>query len=511
MHEILTSQDIEAFFKEGKREVVIGDNAIVTAIACEIADRLGIKLIMAREKAGLNAFHEFPNVTEEIIDLLIKNGKLVIPGLGIVKGDLLVHNGKIVGLMSSSKIAAKRIIDADDRYVIPGVVDPHVHLGLFQPLDMEMKSELKSALVGGITTVGLFLGGEDSHLPKIRQVERYLEESAEADIFLHACIMNRIQLDEIDEYLASGISSFKFYMCGIPGLIGEVTDDFLLEAFKRLSEKKGAIAVVHAENGPAVKWATEKMKHINVKTLQEWSNTHPVWAEVEAIERATLFAEVTGIPIYFVHISSQEGLNAVRRFKQKKLRVFAETTSPYLTLNFETTKIGVLGKMSPPIRSLHDSDALWEGCFDGSIDTIGTDNVTLTKREKKVSAGMWEAIPGYPALGTHLSSLLDKGVHQKGFDLVKLVELISTNPAKIFGLFPQKGTLLPGSDADIVILDLDREKTVVPQNLYSRSDFSLFDGERLKGWPLMTIKSGKVIAEDGYYLGEGKGGEVIFR
>jgi len=515
MKKIITSKEIEEYICKGIKEVMISDELIITSIAKEIASKNDVKFIHKSDKVNLNIIYDGQKDIADNdyeVDLLIENGYLVMPGIGIIKNNLSICKDKIVSINAMKNTKAKRVIDAEGKYVIPGIIDPHVHLGIFQPLEVELNSELKSALVGGVTTCGVFANGEESHIEKIKNIEQLLSNSTEEDIFIHVCIMNEKQLNEIDSYIDLGIKSFKFYMCGIPGIINSASDEFLLEAFSRLSKKNNIVTLVHAENEAAVKLFTNNMLREGIENLSDWSKTHPAWGEAEAIERASRYSSIYNLPIYFVHVSSKEGLEAIKNVKRNyKSKIYAETTSPYLTLNNEIRSISVTGKMVPPIRGIKDSNALWEGCMGGTINSIGTDNTTLNKDEKNYYKGIKEAIPGYPTLETHLSSMINEGLNNRGLDLLKIIELMTANPAKIFGIFPQKGTIMPGSDADIVILDIKKDKVVSSDSLYSRANFSLFDNMKLKGWPIMTIKSGKVVAEGGYYIGSETGGKLIKR
>ena len=171
--------------------------------------------------------------------------------------------------------------------------------------------------------------------------------------------------------------------------------------------------------------------------------------------------------------------------------------------------MGAYGKMLPPFREPESRLALWQGIREGLIDTIGTDNVTMTAMEKKFGQGMDGADAGYPALGTHLASVLDEGFFRQEIPLEKLIPMMTMNPAKIFGVYPRKGTLLPGADADIVIVDMEQERRVNPKELLSRSDFSLFQGKTLRGWPVFTIKSGRVVAANGRLVDDTSRGSIL--
>jgi dihydropyrimidinase len=255
---------------------------------------------------------------------------------------------------------------------------------------------------------------------------------------------------------------------------------------------------VHSENRHLVARAREKIYQAlgDRASVVDWSDTHPDIAEEEAVIRLAYLAEKSDVPVYFVHISSRAAINRLTSLKAKNKNLFVETTSPYLTVHRETLP-DLTSKMEPPFRQPEDIEALWKAIENDTIDTVGTDNVTMTKDEKRVKDGLWKALPGYPAIGTHLSVMLNEGVHNRGLSIERMVRLLSTNPARIFGIYPQKGTLVPGSDGDIVIVDIDQSKVVNPVELGSRSDFSLYEGRKLKGWPVMTIKGGIIAAKDG--------------
>jgi dihydropyrimidinase len=213
--------------------------------------------------------------------------------------------------------------------------------------------------------------------------------------------------------------------------------------------------------------------------------------------------------VYIVHLSSVEGVQTVRRLKAEGRRFHVETTSPYLTLSFDTP-LGALAKMVPPIRSAQDREALWAALREGLIDTIGTDHTPMTKAEKRPDPGIWKTMPGYPAVGTHLPSLLHEARRHR-YPLVDLVEKMTANPAKIFGLYPRKGTILPGSDADLIVIDPDREQTVSVALAASRADFALHEGERLVGWPTAVFKSGRLLSAGTAKAGRATGGGYLQR
>ena len=303
------------------------------------------------------------------------------------------------------------------------------------------------------------------------------------------------------------MNSFKVYMCGVPGLFPHQEDGFIIRAMQHLKQLDAdPIICIHAENTSIVDFATEDMQKLSTETLEEWAQSHPNLAEGEAVIRAAYFAQKMDMRTYIVHTSCKESMEALRRIKHKKL--FVETTSPYLTLD-TSSDIGAYGKMLPPFREPESRLSLWEAVREGRIDTIGTDNVTMTSGEKKITEGMEGADAGYPALGTHLASVLNEGFFRQEIPIEKLVPLMTMNPAKIFGVYPSKGTLMPGADADIVLVDMRSSKTADPAKLKSRSDFSLFQGKTLRGWPCGTIKDGKIVAWDGKLTDDTAMGKVL--
>jgi dihydropyrimidinase len=430
--------------------------------------------------------------------LLLKGGHCVIPHQGIFPLDVRIQGTTIDSIGENLSDPQALTVEVRGKVVIPGVIDPHVHLGIFADFDTEIVTETRSALLNGVTTLGLYLGGQDSYLGKLDEIIAKIEKTSLCDVFIHLVILNRRQLEEVPVYYSRyGITSFKTYMCGIPGLIPEVEDDFLLDLMEKVSSLgPEAVLNIHAENYRIVQRATEKLKKARPlsESLVEWERSHPAFAEAEAIQRAAFLSKETGVRVYFVHVSSGKGIHSARELKQKSKNLLFETTSPYLTLDLEQD-LDLLYKMVPPIRSREDQKALWGGLADDTVDTIGSDHTPMSSGQKKTSVNLWDVPPGYPAVGTHLPSLLDRAAGN-GVPLARLVEKMTTSPAKIFGLYPRKGALLPGSDADLVIVDPGLRKEVTPQTAASRSDYCLHQGRTLRGWPVAVIKSGQWVTPD---------------
>lgn len=465
-----------------------------------------------RKLTGEDSSASSPASGELMFDLAVCGGKVVIPDGGVLETDVYVRDGKIALLGSGGSLPAQRTIDARGKYVLPGIIDPHSHMGLFVPLEEDLASETMSAVMGGVTTIGCFLGGQQSHLETFPAIADKVARFSYVDMIPHLVIGNEQQRSEMRLYMDRfGVRSFKLYMNGIPGMIPDVDDGFVLDVFDEIKKSGYHCPVcVHAENRDLVRRATRIGQGMNPQAaVEDYSDTHPVMAEEEAVMRMSYLAEKSGVPVYFVHITSADAVRRLAAIKNQNKLVHVETTSMYLSVCRADERGRNEFKMDPPFRDEKDVEALWQALADGVIDTVGTDNTTITRAEKKADGNMWEAIPGYPAEETHLPALLSEGVIRRGLPLEKLITHITKKPAQIFGVYPQKGTLLPGSDADMVIVDLNKSVTVHAKDLHSRSDFSVFEGRELTGWPVATIKNGRILAENGRFLAPAPEGKLL--
>lgn len=448
------------------------------------------------------------------VELAVINGKVVIPDHGIMETDIYVKDGKIYALGRQTGVRAEQTIDAAGRYVCPGIIDPHTHLGLFAPLPIDMESETRAAIAGGVTTTGVFIGGETSHFQTLAEYNAVMPGHAYTDIVPHFVIGTEEQRQEIPAYSEQlGITSFKLYLNGIPGMIKSVDDDFILDVLEQVKGlNKPGIVCCHAENYHLIARALKRAKEQNPDSydIHHWAQTHPEMAEEEAVMRMGYLAEKTETPVYLVHISSRAGIERLRQLKPFNKYLHVETTSPYLAVTRDDFTSS-LYKMEPPIRSREDQEALWRALDDGIIDTIGTDNTCGTIAEKNPEALIWDVVPGYSVIQAHLPATLTAGVVERGLDLEKVIKHMTKKPAEIFGIYPQKGTLLPGSDADMVILDLNQTELYQASEQLSRSDFSIYEGRRFYGRPWMTIKGGTVMMADGRIIIQQPRGKLIKR
>jgi dihydropyrimidinase len=311
-----------------------------------------------------------------------------------------------------------------------------------------------------------------------------------------------------------GISSFKFNM-GYKGEeaktknIAELNDGIMYAAFDRLAGMKGTVACVHAENSEIIAYYSDKFRKTGRDDLKTWSESRPALAEAEAINRSLYLSEQAGCPLYVAHMTTAEGLRLIREQRKKGgAPIFIETCPQYLTHDMNSS-LGRIAKFIPPLRTAADTEALWQGLISGEIDTIGIDQNTRTVEPEGVSVWKRKTTPREAV--TALPVLITEGLHKRGLSLERIATLTSYNPARIFNLYPRKGALRVGSDADLVIVDINREKRVTKDMIKSASDFSLYEGVLLRGWPVTTVCRGRVIMRDGETVGERGWGEYLER
>lgn len=452
------------------------------------------------------------------LDLVIKGGEIVVPGLGLVKGNVGVKEGRIAALSQNYQnyqaLESEKEIDADGLHILPGLIDPHVHLGFGGPLDREFRTESASASAGGVTTMLITLVSSKNYMNLPRRIATGQENSL-VDFSFHLGVLSEEHLEQLAFYREEfGITSFKFFMgykgeeARQLGISSDIDDGFLLESFAKIAQLKGGVALVHAENIEICLRRKKKLMSEGREGLTAWNEARPDFAEGENINRALYLSKVTGCPVYIVHMSTEEGYHLLAQHKKTTKTIYGETCPHYLT-HTDDSPVGNLGKVNPPLRKDTDREALWKGIKDGEIDTVGSDHCSY-KRERKTGS-LWEAMPGFPGVSTILPVMLSEGVNKGRMTLQRLVEITSYNTAKIFNLYPAKGTIQIGSDADLVLVDLTREQTLRPEHLHSNADFSIYENWNLKGWPVMTLVRGRVTMQNGEILDGSGNGRFIKR
>jgi dihydropyrimidinase len=446
------------------------------------------------------------------MDLVVVGGRVILPDGGVVDATVGIAEGRIVSVSGGSTPAAREILDARGRVVFPGVVDPHTHVTLGPPDGWF--TETRAAAVAGITTLLDFQLTSKSYVDGYQALRDEAGRRAAIDFGFHFCPSVEGHLDELDTWVNElGVSSFKFYMnfrgdegayLGVAG----ADDGFFWELCQRVARHRRAMLCVHTENIEIANRLQSRLVQGGGEGLHTWAASRPPITEAENVNRAAFFGRSTGCPIYVVHMSSAAALDEVRRARAQGARIHGETCPQYLMHTMDSP-LGLLAKCNPPLRTPADVDALWEGLADGSIDTVGSDHVPRPRAAK--SGTTWKASRGGPTLSMIVPVLMSEGVHRRGLPLARVAELISAAPARLFNLYPMKGAILEGSDADLTIVDPDLEREVRSAELQSFADYSIWDGMRLRGWPVTTIARGRVIARDGAFLGAPATGRYLSR
>lgn len=447
-------------------------------------------------------------------DLLLADGELVFPGEGLRKGSIGVREGRIAALLAPGETAeAHRVIDCRDRLVMPGLIDPHTHIG-FGDKENDFLTETRSAALGGVTGLMTFHRSED-----LDQSTGPWREAGERlstiDFGFHFGVTSRRHVDGLEASARRfGVTSIKVYLMykGASGAkrgFTEIDDALLFRALQAGARVPGGVVGVHCENVEVIPVFREPLVAAGRNDLAAWDEQSPGFLEAENVFRVCYFGERAGCPVNIVHMSSAESLEIVRRARHPgRAPIHVETCAHYLSLDREAS-CGILGKVNPPLRPQADIDALWEGVRTGEISTIGSDHVPRKRSTK--GEDIWSASAGFPGLATLLPVLLTEGWHKRKIPLETLAATTSSNVAALYSL-PRKGRLAPGYDADLVVVDPDADEVVDPARLESHSDYSPYEGATLKGRALLTILRGEIVAAEGAVApGRQAGGRYIFR
>jgi dihydropyrimidinase len=452
-------------------------------------------------------------------DVLVRNGQVVDPLGGVAPASVGIRDGRIAALLAPGVPARGREeIDAAGRHLLPGVIEPHTHLGYIRPFAEDVRSETASAALGGVTTVMTFHRHYQAAAPRpyddFPELVEAVAAGAHVDVAFHFGILTEAQLRDLDRYVGWGVSSFKFYMAyrgadgrGV-GMLNECDDGLMLEGFQTLARYPHAVACVHCENTEIIGRHVRRVKAEGRADLAAWNAARPAFAEAENVRRAAYLAEVAGCALYYVHIGARASLAEALACRARYPRLSVETCTHYLT-HTEDSPVQNLGKVNPPLRAGADLEAMWAGLRAGDIDTVGTDHCATTLARKQ--GDIWAAMPGFPGMATSLPALLSEGVRRRGMSLPDVARVTSYNVARTFNLYPRKGRIAVGADADLAIVDLDREWRVEASRLASSSDFSLYDGWTLKGWPVTTLVRGVVVARDHEVVGKPGHGRFVAR
>ncbi len=449
------------------------------------------------------------------LDCVVRGGTVVFPERGVAPADIAIRDGRIAGILCPGEAtgSVRETIDASDRHVFPGLMDPHLHFGFAEPIE-EFRTETASAAIGGLTSTIAYFLSSDPYSEMFQQAVEDCAARAHIDFAFHFSIATETHLAEFERYVRDyGVTSFKHFMNfkgeegRYMGLAG--TDDgFMYDLMQTAAGHEHVVIVAHPENIEVVNRIKAQFIEAGHDGLKAYCRSKPTFSESENIVRAMHFAEHLGARVYFPHVSCAEGFEEVRRFRRRYDRILVETCPHYLTHDWDSD-MGSLGKANPPLRSPEDVEATWAALADGTIDTIGSDHVPRRRANKEKN--IWQASQGFPGAATILPVLLSEGYHKRGLGLQRIAQVCGSRPAEIFAIDKRKGFIAPGYDADLTIVDLDLEREVRWQDLLSHADYSPYDGWTLKGWPVMSMVRGTVVTRDGKLVGPAGHGQYLRR
>ncbi|MEO6228896.1 MAG: dihydropyrimidinase [Ferruginibacter sp.] len=453
------------------------------------------------------------------MSILIKNGQIVTASDNYV-GDIFIEGETITSIGRDLAVNSDEIIDATGLLVFPGAIDPHVHLempfmGTFSSDNYETGT--RAALFGGTTTVIDFILQSQGHSlhDAYKAWSGRAAGNAIGDYSFHMAVtdFNEDTCKEIINLVEKeGITSFKIFMAYKGALM---IDDKQMVGLMNEVKQRGGMVTVHATNGDMIDFLVAKNKSEgNLSPLYHYLS-QPEVTEAEASERFAGIAGYTGCPGYIVHMTCEGALNAVRNNNRNNQKVFAETCIQYLLLdaslyghNFE----GAKWVMSPPLREKKDQAALWAGINQGLIQVVATDHCPFTLEQKFLGKDDFSKIPnGHPAIEHRVELLYSEGVVKEKISLNKFVEVLSTNPAKIFGMHPRKGCIAPGSDADIVLFDPNKKHTISAATHHMNTDYSGYEGWEVTGKCTTVLLRGQVVIDKEKCLVEKGNGKYIKR
>ncbi len=455
------------------------------------------------------------------MELIVKNGK-VITESGIARLDIGIVNGIIADIRPELDERADEVIDAKGMLVMPGVIDSHVHMQL--PAGGTVSSDdftngTKAAACGGVTTIVDFaIQEKDRTLAEaIASRQKEADGHVAIDYALHAVPTdwNTGTADEIKNVIGNGVPTFKIYM--VYAKQGLMSDDAGLFTALEQTSKHDGMVTVHAESQTVLDLLIDRYHKKDMMAkygVYCHALSRPNYIEAEAISRAVTWAEATGGRLYIVHLSTAEGVDIIKQARERGISVHAETCPQYLLLDDSVFggPEGYLYACAPPVRKKNDIEKLWLGLAEGDIDVLATDHCPFTIEQKSAWSGDFTKIPcGLPGVETLLPLIYTFGVTKGRFSEQRLARLLCSNPARLMGIYPKKGVLMTGSDADIVIFDPNKKAKLSHSDLQTNCDWSPYENFELTGFPRMTISRGKIVSENGKFVGSTSHGKFIRR
>ena len=451
---------------------------------------------------------------------LIKNGTIVTE-LGKFNGDILIKDGKISTIGNNINEVGAEIINASGCYVMPGGIDVHTHFdlqaGAHRAVDNYYTGSIAAAC-GGTTTIvdHIAFGPKECNLHhQVNEYYKLSEGKSVIDYSFHGVIqhVNDSILKEMEELFNDGITSMKIYMT----YDGKLDDSGIYDVLKKAKEL-GMIIAVHAENDGVINNLREKYSKEGLLTPEYHGKSRPQECEAEAINRISYIADILeGAPLYIVHLSSETGLKECLKIDERKQKnVFVETCTQYLLLTDEKYKDDIEGlkyTMSPPLRKEKDCEALWEGINNGTIDVVATDHCPFNFKTKlEFGKDSFTTCPmGFPGVEERMILMFSEGVMKNKISIEKFVEVMSTKPAKIYGLYPEKGAIMPNSDADIIIINPNKKWRMSVDNMHSSVDYCGYEGKEVNGEIQLVIQRGEVLYTNGSFVGKKGNGKFSKR
>lgn len=448
------------------------------------------------------------------LDLLVRGGTIV-SGQGRQEAALGVRDGRVACIGAPESMpAAREVLDVSGKLVLPGVIDPHVHCRAYSNHIDSLADVARSAAHGGVTTMIVFATGEENEtmLTTLGRIREEGEAGSVVDFSLHAWIFEDFEyLAEIPKAIEGGVTTFKVMMGYKKRGRGRCIPDEYFYAALDIVGRHGGTVLVHAENGPVIDYLENKAFDAGMDGADFQEYSRPPELEASSVAKSIHLADLAGCPLYIVHLTAELALDEARRGLAAGKDIVVETCPQYLTLTGEAVReMGAPAKVAPPLRAEADIAALWKGIEEGWISLIGSDHAPYTQAQKN-DPPFTQASFGAPGIETLLPVLYSEGVARGRISIERLVQLTSENPARALGCFPQKGALLVGSDADLVVLDPEGRSTVTAAGQHTNSDYSLFEGWELNGRLELSLLRGKPLLRDGELVQEPGYGQFVPR
>ncbi len=440
----------------------------------------------------------------EPFDVVIAGGTVVTPE-GTRRADIGIRGETIAAVEPDlSQRAAKKVVSALDRIVLPGAIDSHVHCRTWTDHSDEIGDSHRSAAFGGVTTAITQIRAPIDMAPS-DAIEHFIDlgsRTSVIDFGLHTIVRPEHDLDkEIPKLMMLGSASVKFFMSYKD--MGIMMPDNLLLRGLGLIRDTGGLAMVHAEDGEMIGHLIAGSRAAGKTAISDFAAAEPAAAEDLGTIRALTYAAVMDCPLYILHMTTNGAIRALQEAQKAGQRAWGETCPKYLTLtNEDLIAMGPLAKVGPPLRTAFDNDSLWQALSDGTLSVVASDHAPRDRESLTETTDIFAEPYGAPGTETMLPIMFDEMVSRRGLDPAELAAVLSSNPAKIYGLYPKKGAIQVGSDADLVIVDPKRTETIHARTQHTRASYSLYENRSVTGWPTHSFLRGRALLVDGSLVQE---------